>query len=146
MTATGLPPSAPPGQTRWLGHAVPSVAREPGRQTLPAGALQAVQLAAPSAEKEPKPQLSQVEAVVAPSTAENLPAKQLSHLEAPESALYLPAAQSVQTEAPAPEYFPAPQAVQTEAPAPEYLPAVQLVQAVDPALAAYFPAPQERQV
>ena len=56
---------------------------EPGMQTLPAGALQVVQLAAPSAEKEPKPQLSQVEAVVAPSTAENLPAKQLSHLEAP---------------------------------------------------------------
>ena len=31
-------------------------------------------------------------------------------------------------------------------PANENLPAVQLVQAVDPALAAYFPAPQERQV
>ena len=98
MTATGLPPSAPPGQTRWPGHAVPSVAREPERQTLPAGALQAVQLAAPSSVKVPKQQPSQVEAVVAPSTAENLPAKQLSHLKAPESALYLPAAaQLVQT-------------------------------------------------
>ena len=93
MTATGLPPSAPPGQTRWPGHAVPSADREPGRQTLPAGALQAVQLAAPSSEKVPKPQPSQVEA---PSTAENLPAGHDVHVAATEEVdptwPYLPAA------------------------------------------------------
>jgi hypothetical protein len=104
MTATGTPPSAPPGQTRLPGHAVPSVDREPGRQTLPAGALQTVQLAAPSAEKVPKPQSAQAEAVVAPLAAENLPASQLEQVAtsvAPTTAENLPAVHLVQKVDPA---------------------------------------------
>ena len=57
---------------------------------------------------------------------------------------YLPAAQSVQTEAPAAEYLPAVQLLQSLAlvfaPEPEYLPAAQSVQAGAPA--EYFPASQ----
>jgi hypothetical protein len=83
---------------------VPSVDREPGRQTLPAGALQIVQLAAPSAEKVPKPQSAQVEAVVAPLAAENLPASQLEQVAtsvAPTTAENLPAVHLAQTVDPA---------------------------------------------
>ena len=64
----------------------------------------------------------------------------------PAAALYLPAAQLVQTEAPAAEYVPAPHSAQEEATlaprAPENLPAVQLVQTDEPATPVYFPPSQ----
>jgi hypothetical protein len=65
-----------------------------------------------------------------PAVAEYLPATQAvqTSLVCSGKPKNLPAAQAVQTEAPAPEYLPASQAVQTEAPAPEYLPATQAVQ------------------
>ena len=67
--------------------------------------------------------------VLGPEISWNLPASQLSQaVLTPAAALYLPAAQSMQTEAPAPEHVPAAQLVQTEAPAAAYVPATQLVQ------------------
>jgi hypothetical protein len=82
-------------------------------------------------ENLPASQLEQVATEVAPTAAENLPA---SHLKQALGELEkLPAGHWLSTQA-------------EPRPANENLPAVQLVQAVDPALAAYFPAPQERQV
>ena len=82
----------------------------------------------PANEYLPAPQAVQVEA---PTAAENLPA---SHLKQALGELEkLPAGHWLSTQA-------------EPRPANENLPAVQLVQVVDPALAAYFPAPQERQV
>ena len=78
---------------------------------------------------------------------EYVPAGQSVQTEAP-AAEYLPAAQLVQTSlvcAVDPEYVPAGQSVQTEAPAAEYLPAVQLLQSVAfvfPSEPEYVPAGQ----
>ena len=98
----------------------------------------------------PASQLAQVEATLAPTASENLPAVQSVHLEEPETGLYLPGAQLVQTvEASAAEYFPASQLVQTvEAVPAVYLPAVHNEQvAADADVAPVCPyAPAEHRV
>jgi len=94
-------------------------------------AVQLVQtVEASAAEYLPASQSAQVEATLAPTASENLPA-----------------AQSVQTvEASAAEYLPAPQSAQVEATlaptASENLPAAQSVQTVEASAAEYLPAPQ----
>ena len=130
-----------------------------------------VQYVLPASEDLPASQMAQVEATVAPTAAENLPAVQLVQLEAPTAAEYVPAVQLVQAEAPVnamyvPEghnkqvvadadvdpvcpYFPAehrvPEHVEfTVAPtAVEYVPDPQSVQTVEAVSSAYLPAPHE---
>ena len=84
-----------------------------------------------------------------------MPAKQLSHLEAPESALYLPAGHDVQLAAseevdPSAPYVPAAHTKPEHVEAPEsalYFPASQLVQEVAPEVAAEnFPAKNHRTI
>ena len=124
-------------------------------------------MAPPAAEYLPALQLEQVSRVLAPTAPENLPAAQFTQAVVPVKfvAMYLPAAQGVQAEAPSPEYVPAAQsspqtgapsaeylpAAQSEQvslavapPAAEYLPAAQLVQAVAPEVSEYVPAKHQR--
>ena len=92
------------------------------------------QAEAPAAEELPAAQLAQVEATLAPSAEEDLPAGQGMHCIASDA--YVPAAQSVQTEAPLAEYLPAAQLAQVEATlaptALENLPAAQSAQTEAP--------------
>jgi hypothetical protein len=110
-------------------------------------AVQLVQtLEAAAAEYLPAPQSAQVEATLAPTASENLPAVQLVQTLEASAAEYLPAPQSAQVEATlaptASENVPAVQLVQTvEASAAEYLPASQWVQTEAPA-DEYLPAGQ----
>lgn len=63
-----------------------------------------------------------------------MPAIQVEQVRVPVLPAYVPAAQLVQTDAPAAEYFPSGQAVQVTVPVvPAYLPAAQLVHADAPA-------------
>lgn len=77
MTSRGVPPDAPPGQERWLGHWTPSVEAEPLRHTLPAGALHRLQAALPLAANVPT---SHVVQSVSPSLAVYLPAGHKVHV------------------------------------------------------------------
>jgi hypothetical protein len=94
-------------------------------------AVQLVQtVEASAAEYLPASQSAQVEATLAPTASENLPAAQSVQTVEASAAEYLPAPQSAQVEATlaptASENLPAAQSVQTEAPANEYVPAAQL--------------------
>jgi hypothetical protein len=117
-------------------------------------AVQLVQtLEAEAAEYLPAPQSAQVEATLAPTASENLPAVQLAQTVEASAAEYVPAPQSMHvaaTEAPeVVEYVPAPQSVQTvKASAAEYLPATQSMHAAAteaPEVVEYLPAPQSPQ-
>ena len=68
---------------------------------------------------------------VAPA-AEVMPVGQAVHSADPTTSAYVPAAQSVQAAALAPEYLPAAQTEHSSAPAAEYVPAAQSVQDPEP--------------
>jgi hypothetical protein len=141
-----------------LAYSTPSVQDQKHTRTMPAS--QSVQACIHGCHSRDIPEFAlylpagqprQVSTAVAPSVVENLPASQLEQVAtevAPTAAENLPASHLKQALGEL-EKLPAGHWLSTQAeprPANENLPAVQLVQAVDPALAAYFPAPQERQV
>jgi hypothetical protein len=138
MTATGMPPDAPPGHMRCEPHLTPPLLADSARHTCPLGASHPIhdELAF-SAAYFPTKQMVQTSFDDAPVTGEYLPAPQVTQvvalvaLVAPE---YVPAPQVTQVVAlvapVAPEYVPAPQVTQVVAPAGEYVPAPQVTQVV----------------
>jgi hypothetical protein len=94
----------------------------------------------------PAPQLAQVEAAVAPTAAENLPASQLVQPVEAMDAEYFPSSHFLQVEALQFAYLPAPQSAQVDAAvAPENLPASHEVQPVEAMDAEYSPVSQSMQ-